>query len=58
MIRKEMRRLAVWVCRCERCGYEWQLIGKEPKRCPDCKSRYWNIPKGTLPIGRPPKKSS
>ncbi len=53
-----MRRLAVWVCRCERCGYEWQLIGKEPKRCPDCKSRYWNIPKGTLPIGRPPKKSS
>lgn len=38
--------------RCERCGYEWVMF-KEPERCGKCKSKYWNIPKGKLPIGRP-----
>jgi hypothetical protein len=32
---------------CKRCGYEW-IPRKENgnvKACPDCRSRYWNIPK-------------
>jgi predicted Zn-ribbon and HTH transcriptional regulator len=28
---------------CKRCGHEWNpRIAEPPKRCPECKSPYWN----------------
>ena len=39
--------------KCERCDYE-SLVSAPPKRCPKCKSPYWNIPRGKLRRGRPP----
>jgi len=35
------------ICRCERCGYEWEprKQEQEPHVCPKCKSAYWNTPK-------------
>jgi len=42
--------------KCERCGYR-TLVEKPPKRCPKCKSPYWNAKPGTLRRGRPPKES-
>ncbi len=49
MILKKMK-VALWkfTCRCERCGGEWESIGKEPPtRCGKCKSPYWNKPRST-----------
>lgn len=32
--------------RCGRCGHEWlPQTTAEPKRCPKCKSPYWNRPR-------------
>lgn len=31
--------------KCLRCSHEWMSKVKEPKRCPKCKSPYWNKPK-------------
>lgn len=29
---------------CLRCGHKWvPRITREPKRCPGCKSPYWNL---------------
>ena len=29
--------------KCERCGYDWfPRDSGEPKKCPACKSPYWN----------------
>lgn len=29
--------------KCARCGWEWVRRGEqEPKRCPRCRSEYWN----------------
>lgn len=36
--------------KCERCGYK-ALRDAPPKRCPKCKSPYWNTPRKR---GRPP----
>ena len=30
---------------CERCGYEWVPRVEDIKRCPGCKSPYWQKPK-------------
>jgi len=30
------------LCKCQKCGYEWQSRVENPKECPDCKSRHWN----------------
>jgi len=31
---------------CLRCGHKWvPRIKREPKRCPGCKSPYWNRPR-------------
>jgi hypothetical protein len=39
---------------CLRCGSKWvRRVPGKPKRCAKCRSKYWNIPKGTRPIGRP-----
>lgn len=37
----------VWLWVCERCGYKWlpRDADVEPKRCPGCKSPYWNKPR-------------
>ena len=36
--------------KCGRCGHEWiPQITTEPKRCPKCKSPYWNKPR-VLPV--------
>jgi len=32
----------VKICRCERCGYEWQPQGEDPIKCAKCNSPYWN----------------
>jgi hypothetical protein len=29
---------------CLRCGNEWLPYVRKPKRCPKCKSPYWNTP--------------
>jgi len=31
--------------KCLRCGYTWTLRILFPKRCPKCKSPYWNKPR-------------
>ncbi len=31
--------------RCYRCGYEWLSDVENPKRCANCRSPYWNVPK-------------
>ena len=28
--------------RCARCGYEWFPRKVEPRKCPRCKSPYWD----------------
>jgi predicted Zn-ribbon and HTH transcriptional regulator len=28
--------------KCKKCGYEWNGWKKDPKSCPECKSREWN----------------
>jgi predicted Zn-ribbon and HTH transcriptional regulator len=30
-------------CTCLRCGYEWEPRVDNPKCCPTCLSRKWNI---------------
>ena len=30
-------------CTCQRCDYTWTARAKEPKECPKCKSRLWNV---------------
>lgn len=43
-----------WKLKCERCGHAWETLGAEiPWRCASCKSRYWDVPSGVLPKGRP-----
>lgn len=38
--------LQVNAWKCGRCGHEWiPQIVREPKRCPKCKSPYWNRPR-------------
>ena len=32
---------ARWVRRCNKCGHEWKSRLREPKECPNCKSRAW-----------------
>lgn len=33
------------ICKCERCGYEWQPREDNPIKCAKCNSPYWNIKK-------------
>lgn len=42
---------------CKRCGHTWspRLPGR-PARCANCGDPYWDIPRGKLRLGRPPKK--
>lgn len=29
---------------CNRCGHRWiKRVKDDPKRCPSCKSQYWNV---------------
>ena len=37
----------VYLWLCERCGHKWlpREVDMEPKRCPNCKSPYWNRPR-------------
>ena len=28
--------------KCLKCEYEWEPRKKDPKECPECKSRDWN----------------
>ncbi|TAN00949.1 MAG: hypothetical protein EPN45_13525 [Rhizobiaceae bacterium] len=39
--------IAMRVCVCLRCGWQWvsrKLDGKPPVRCPHCRSPYWDKP--------------
>jgi hypothetical protein len=39
---------------CLRCDAWWlSRTGEDPARCPHCKRRYWDVPAGTLKLGRP-----
>lgn len=49
-------RRVVHECKCERCGHKW-LAFKLPVACARCKSRSWNVPEGSVPLGRPRKES-
>lgn len=44
-----------WELRCERCAHKWEIVGEPPGSCAACKSRYWNVKRGKLKVGRPPK---
>lgn len=41
---------------CQRCNYTWNRRVTEPKRCPSCKSAYWNQPRRSpkKPAAMPP----
>jgi hypothetical protein len=42
------------VCHCLRCDHWWMKHSAEvPVRSPGCKRRYWDVPAGTLRLGRP-----
>ena len=43
---------------CERCGHVWANDAPHPRRCSKCKSAYWDVPKGVLKPGRPPRRKS
>jgi predicted Zn-ribbon and HTH transcriptional regulator len=30
---------------CLRCGYTWNIRTEHPRRCPHCKSPYWDKPR-------------
>jgi DNA-directed RNA polymerase subunit RPC12/RpoP len=49
-----MTKVKLWGYRCDRCEHEWLPRDKErdPLVCPKCKSRYWNVPRGTIQRGR------
>jgi hypothetical protein len=56
--KKTVRRINVWTCACERCGHGWTSTGeKAPERCASCKSRYWDVPRGTLKRGPKPREA-
>lgn len=44
-IQSSQRTLQKRQLKCLRCGYEWTPFVRKPKRCPSCKSPYWNQPK-------------
>ena len=47
------------ICDCLRCGFAWvKRAAGRPVLCPKCKSPYWHVPAGKLPMGRPPKKKA
>jgi predicted Zn-ribbon and HTH transcriptional regulator len=53
MVRKRVgarrRTFTGWECTCSRCEYEWVSLGRKPsKRCPRCKSPYWDRPRVRL----------
>jgi predicted Zn-ribbon and HTH transcriptional regulator len=37
--------LALLQAKCLRCGNTWNIRTEHPKRCPKCKSPYWNKPR-------------
>ena len=37
---------------CKRCGYEWEARAANPKECPECKSRTWQVERGGVDGGR------
>jgi len=48
---------ASMICKCLRCKHTWiKRIDDRPKACPHCHEEDWDVPKGILPRGRPPKK--
>lgn len=47
-----VRKATVYDCTCDRCGYKWRAL-KLPTACASCKSRSWNVPEGSVPLGRP-----
>jgi len=55
--RRKTLKVTVWSNTCERCRHSWESTGAAaPKACARCKSRYWNVPRGTLTRGPKPKK--
>ena len=38
--------------KCLQCGYEWEARVENPKECPYCKVRNWNIQNGGKQHGR------
>jgi predicted Zn-ribbon and HTH transcriptional regulator len=52
-------KIAALACTCERCGHEWTSIGRGlPTVCARCKSRSWDVEPGSVPLGRPPLRTS
>jgi len=49
------------VLKCKRCGFSWLHLSADlPKRCPSgaCRSPYWNVERGVLPMGNRKKGKS
>lgn len=42
MLKKEVH---MKFLKCLRCGYKWPPRVENPKKCPGCKSEYWNKPR-------------
>ena len=38
-------KVVVYECTCERCTHKWTSRVGDPKRCPKCKTPYWNRPR-------------
>lgn len=43
----------VTFARCLRCGFEWVPRKAVPKRCPNCISPLWNVPRAQKLRGKP-----
>lgn len=35
--------------RCKRCGFRWVPRKTRITMCPECKTKYWNVPKEKKP---------
>lgn len=47
--------VAAFECWCLRCGHIWTAFTL-PTRCAKCKARGWQTERGTVPLGRRPKR--
>jgi len=39
---KTMIKINVFKCKCKRCGHSWIPRTEDVRRCPHCKSYYWD----------------
>jgi len=34
--------ITVYICKCNKCGHQWEAKRQKPLRCAKCKTPYWD----------------